>query len=153
MTTPSIVPTRYLGTDADYYQAPGKNNGSVQPVQETVSVPDGTAFTTVVGLVPFRKGASFHAPTFYCGDFGGGSTTASFGIVYDDNSTYTNDVDLFASASTAPQSGGYVTLDEPEWLDFVTEADGWVAMTINTANADATANVICNLGIAYNLRT
>ena len=149
MTTPSIVPTRYLGTDADYYQAPCQRGGSVQHVHETVSVPSGTTATTVVGLIPFRKGASFHAPNFYCGDFGGGSTTVSIGVIYDDNSTYTNDVDLFASASTAPQSGGYVTLDEPEWLDYVTDADGWLAATINTADADATQNIIVNIGIAY----
>lgn len=149
MTTPTIVPTRYLGTDVDYLNAPRTSNGMVAVVAGAVPVPSGTVATTVVGLFPVQKGATFHAPDFHCGNFGAATTTVSIGIVYDDNVNNTDDVDLFASAATAPQAGGYVTLDEPEWLNYVTTANGWVAATINTANADATANLTFNVGVQY----
>lgn len=149
MTTPSIVPTSFTATDKDFLQAPRTSNGTIAVVAGAVSVPTTTAATTVVGLFPFQKGASFHAPSFYCGNFGAGSTTVSIGVVYDNNTDNTNDVDLFASASTAPQSGGYVTLDEKEWLNYVTTANGWVAVTINTADADATESITFNVGVQY----
>lgn len=149
MTTPSIVPTVYSATDKDYLQAPGTRGGCVMNVKGSVSVPSATAATTVIGLIPFQKGAGFHAPNFHCGNFGAGTSTVSIGIVYDNDTDNTNDVDLFASASTAPQSGGYVTLDEKEWLNYVTTANGWLAATLNTADADATADLTFNVGVSY----
>lgn len=149
MTTPSIVPTSYSGTDKDYLIAPGTRDGTISVVAGAVSVPSATAATTVVGLFPFQKGATFHAPTFHVGDLTDNSGTLDFGIVYDDNSGNTNDVDLFASLSTAGRAGGYVTLDEVAWLNYVTTANGWVVVTLNTSAADATVNVTFNVGVQY----
>lgn len=149
MTTPSIVPTQFAGTDKDYYEAPGPRDGRVQLVAGAVSVPSGTAATTVVGLIPFQKGASFHAPNFYVGDLTDNSGTLDFGIVYDNNTDNTNDVDLFASLSTAGRAGGYVTLDEVAWMNYVTTANGWIAVTLNTSAADATASITFNVGVSY----
>lgn len=149
MTTPSIVPTSFTGTDKDYLQAPRTNNGTIAVVAGAVSVPSGTAADAQVGLFPFQKGATFHAPTFYCGNFGAGTTTVNFGIVYDDNVTYTNDVDLFASLATAAQSGGYVTLDEKEWMNYVTTGNGWVIAELKAAAADATESITFNVGVQY----
>ena len=151
MTTPSIVPSKYLGTDADYYQAPGLNSGALKLVTGSVTIPSGTAATTVVGLIPFRKGASFDLDnnSIYCADFGAGTTTVDIGYVYDDNSTYTNDDDAWASADTAPQSGGFVAIDLLPGMTFVSEADGWLAVTINTAAADAEADITFKVGVSY----
>lgn len=152
MTTPSIVPTQYAGTDKDYLEVPGLRSGGLQLVAGAVSVPSGTAATTIVGLFPFEKGATFQAASggsFYCADFGAGSTTVDIGIVYDNHTDNTNDVDLFVAASTAPQSGGFVTLTNNAFVDYVTTARGWVAATINTADADATANIEFNVGVSY----
>ena len=149
MTTPSIVPSQYAGTDKDYLEAPGLRSGGVLNVKGSVSVPTTTAATTVVGLFPFQKGASFHAPTFYAPDLTDNSGTLDFGVVYDDDSGNTNDYDLFASLSTAGRAGGYVTLDEKEWINYVTTANGWVVVRLNTSAADATADVLFNVGVSY----
>lgn len=151
MTTPSIVPSQYQGTDLDYNKTRGNPDGAVTQVIGTVSVPSGTAATTVIGLVPFNAGASFviNDKSVYCGNFGAASTTVDLGIIYDDNVTYTNDVDAFASAATAPQSGGYVTLDEHTGFILRTQGNGWLAVTINTADADATADIEFSVGVVY----
>lgn len=151
MTTPSIVPTKYQGNDLDYNKTKGNPDGNVTQVVGTVSVPSGTAATTIVGLVPFNAGASFviGSTSVYCGNFGAASTTVDLGIIYDDNVTYTNDVDAFASAATAPQSGGFVSIDEFTGLTTVTQGNGWLAITINTAAADATADIAFNVGVVY----
>lgn len=151
MTTPSIVPTGYAGTDDDYARARVDKSGAMRIEADSVSVPSGTATSTVIGLRPFNKGARFHvAPSsFYCENWGAGTTTVNFGIVYDDNVTYTNDVDAFASLSTAPQSGGFVTIDEITGMTLRTEANGWVVAEVQGAAADATANIVFNFGVAY----
>lgn len=151
MTDVSLYPSMYSGTDKDFLDAPGTVDGNIHAVKGATSVTSGTAATTVVGLFPFRKGASFTASntSFHCANFGDATTTVDIGVVYDDNSTYTNDVDLFVATSTAPQSGGYVTLTNAVYPDYVTTADGWVAATINTADADATADITFNVGVSY----
>lgn len=151
MTTPSIVPTQYQGDYRDFLKVKDDRSGAARTYAGTVSVPSGTAATTVVGLVPFNKGARFTIgdKSVYCGNFGAASTTVDLGYVYDDNATYTNNVDAWASASTAPQSGGFVTVDEPDGVTFIAEANGWIAMTINTAAADNTASVTFNFTGSY----
>jgi len=151
MTTPSVVPTNYSGTYLDYLKTKCDRDGCVRLVQGTVSVPSGTAADAYVGLVPFNKGARFVVgdKSIHCGDFGAGTTTVNVGYVYDNNTTYTNDVDAWASLSTAPQSGGFVTVDEKEGLSFVAEADGWLAVQLKTAAADATASITFQVGVAY----
>lgn len=151
MTTPSIVPTGYLADDTDYNKVKRDTFGALRQVAGTVSVPSGTAATTIVGLVPFQKGARFivNGSSFYCANFGAATTTVDIGIIYDDNVTYTNDVDAFASASTAPQAGGFVSIDEFSGMTLTTAGNGWLAVTINTADADATANIIFNVAVSY----
>lgn len=151
MTTPSILPPEYDGSSRDFLKVKGDRSGAARTYSGSLSIPSGTAATTVVGLVPFTKGARFsiNSNSVACADFGGASTTVDLGYVYSDNVTYTNDVDAWASASTAPQSGGFVTIDEVLGLTFVAEADGWIAMTINTAAADATAPIAWNFTGSY----
>lgn len=151
MTTPSIVPVGYNADDTDYNKVKRDTFGALRTVAGSVSVPSGTAATTIVGLVPFQKGATFTIgdKSVYANNFGAGTTTVDLGIIYDDNVTYTNDVDAFASAATAPQSGGFVTIDEKSGLTLVAEGNGWLAVTINTAAADATADIEFNVGVSY----
>jgi hypothetical protein len=151
MTTPSIVPTQYQKTATDFLNLKTDRSGAARTYAGSVSVPSGTAFTSIVGLVPFAKGARFsiNSNSIVCGNFGAGTTTVDVGYVYDDNVTYTNDVDAWASAATAPQSGGFVTVDEVAGVSFVAAANGWIAVTINTANADATADITWNFTGSY----
>lgn len=151
MTTPSIVPVGFAGDATDFHKVKRDPSGAVRNVRDTVSVPSGTAANAYVGLVPFQKGASFIIgdKSVYAGNFGAGTTTLNLGIIYDDDTSFTNDPDAFASASTAPQSGGFVAVDETAGLTFVAEADGWLAAQLLTAAADATADIIFSVGVAY----
>ena len=156
MTQPNIVPAGYsVATTADqaanFLKTKADRSGAAREYRGTVSVPSGTESGQIVGLVPFNKGASFTIgdKSVFCGNFGAATTTVSIGYVYDDSATYTNDVDAWASAATAPQSGGFVTVDESEGVNFVAAADGWIAASILTASADATASLVFNFTGAY----
>lgn len=151
MTTPSVLPTGWGGTYKDFLKTKVDRDGCVRQSAGTVSVPSGTAANAYVGLVPFNKGARFIIgnTSVYCGNFGAGSTTVNLGYVYDDNVTYTNDVDAWASLSAAAQSGGFITVDEKEGLTFVAAADGWLTVQLIAADADATADIVFSVGVAY----
>lgn len=140
MTLPTIYPTQYAGTTTDFLKVKSDRSGSARLYADSVTVASGTAATTIIGLVPFNKGARFHfdSSSVYVPDIGAGSTTISLGYVYSDNVTYTNNQTAWASAATAIQSGGFVTLTAgASGLNFVAAADGWVVATINTAATDA----------------
>lgn len=151
MTTPSVLPTKYAGTYKDFLKAKVDRDGCTRTVAGSVSVPSGTAANAYVGLVPFQKGARFVIgdKSVYCGNFGAGTTTVNLGYVYDDNVTYTNDVDAWASLSAAAQSGGFITVDEKEGVSFVAAANGWVTVQLIAADADATADIAFQFGVAY----
>jgi hypothetical protein len=151
MTLPTVYPTQYDGTAVDFLKVKSDRDGCARIYAGSVSVPSGTAADAYVGLVPFNKGARFTIgnSSVYCGDFGAGSTTVNLGYIYDDNTTYTNDVDAWASLSAAPQSGGFITVDEKEGISFVAEANGWVAVQLKAAAADATASITFSFAGAY----
>jgi len=153
MTLPTIVPTGFAATNADFLRVKKDSSGAVRNVRGSVSVPSGTAATTVVGLVPFSRGASFaiNDKSVHCGNFGAASTTVDLGIIYDDNVTFTNDFDAFASLATAPQAGGFVTIDEVEGMTLSTAGNGWLCARINTADADATAPITFTVNVSYDV--
>lgn len=146
MTVPALAPTKWTLTDNDYLNCKVDRSGAVRAYAGTVSVPSGTIATTIVGLAPFNKGARFqiNSQSVVCGNFGAATTTVDLGYIYDDNVTFTNDVDAWASAATAPQAGGFISIDETVGTAFVAAADGWIVVTINTADADATAAITFN---------
>ncbi len=151
MTTPSIVPTKYAGTDLDFLKAKIDRSGAVRMEYFSVTIPSGTAAGTVVGLVPFRKGARlvYAATQGHIENIGDGSFTFNVGYVYDDNTTYTNDDDAFASALTTGQSGGLITFDEHAGLSWVAEADGWYALTTGGSTTDASGAAKGQICSAY----
>ena len=151
MTTPSVIPVGFNGDSTDFLKSKRDTFGAVRSVKGTVSVPSGTAANEFVGLVPFRKGASFTIGngSVHCGDFGAGTTTVNLGVIYDDDASFTNDPDAFVSASTAAQAGGFLTIDEISGLTLEAEGDGWLAVQILVADSDATADITFNVGVAY----
>lgn len=151
MTDMNIVPDQYAGDNTDFLKVKKDTFGALRQVKGTVTVTSGLSTGSYVGLVPFQKGATFtiNNASVYCADFGGASTTVDLGIIYDDNSSFTNDEDAFASASTAAQSGGFVTVDEVEGMTLETEGNGWLAVKIEGAATDAEADITFNVGVAY----
>lgn len=152
MTLPTIYPTQYDGTTNDFLKVKADKSGAARIVADSVSVASGTASTTIIGLFPFNKGARVHFDnsSIYVPDIGAGSTTISIGYVYNDNTTYSNNQTAWASASTAIQAGGFVSMTAgASGLNFVAAADGWVAATINTAATDATGSISFQAMLAY----
>ena len=151
MTTPTVLPTQYAGNYKDFLKVKSDKSGAARIVAGAVSVPSGTTANSYVGLVPFNKGARFTIgdKSVYCGNFGAGTTTVNLGYVYDDNVTYTNDVDAWASLSTAAQAGGFITVDEKEGVSFVAAANGWITVQLIAADADATADIAFNFVESY----
>lgn len=151
MTTPTIVPAEYDGTATDFNKVKHDTFGALRIVEDTVSVLSGTAANDFVGLVPFNKGAVFSVSnaSVHCGDFGGATTTVNLGIIYDDDTNNTNDVDAFVSLSAAAQAGGFLTVDEVEGLTLKTTANGWLAVQVIALAADATADITFSVGVKY----
>lgn len=142
MTTPSVVSSKYAGTDADFLKCKVDRSGALRTERFTASVASGTASDAVIGLVPFQKGFRFnYASTIRVSDMDSDSDlTLDFGYVYDDNTTYTNDGNAFASQVTTGQAGGFITFNAAEGLEWVAEANGWIVMVVGvggTASASA----------------
>lgn len=151
MTTPTIYPTKFSGTDLDFTKCKVDKSGAVRQTYMTVSVASGTVVTTVIGLYPFRKGFSLNqaGTQLYVANIGDASLTLDIGYVYDDNTTYTNDPDAFASAITTGQAGGLITFDEFAGLSWVAEADGWIAVTTAGSTTDATGAIQGQIAFTY----
>lgn len=142
MTRPTILDPQYDGTVNDFLKVKADKSGAARLYTGSVSVPSGTAADLYVGLIPFNKGfrCTINDKSVYAGNFGAGSTTLNLGYIYD-SASLTDDVDAWASLSTAAQSGGWITVDEIEGMTFVAEGDGWIAVQLKAAAADATAPV------------
>lgn len=151
MTTPSVLPTGYNGDSKDFLKAKGVDRSGAARIQNgAVEVASGTAADAIIGLIPFQKGARFNLndASVYAENIGAGTTTLNLGYVYD-SSDYTDDVDAFASADTAVQAGGFITIDEHAGLTFEAEGDGWLVAQVKTAATDATGDIKFNVVQAY----
>lgn len=153
MTTPTYVSSKYAADDSAFLKCKVDRSGAVRHEYFTCSITAATTSDTVVGLVPFQKGARFNwgASTIHVTDMDTDSDlTLDVGYVYDDNSTYTNDPDAFASQVTTGQAGGIITMDEHAGLSFQAEANGWIALTIGVGGTSYTTIVIKGqIALAY----
>lgn len=132
MTTPTILPTGYDGTYKDWLKTKVDRDGCVRLQYSTVTIPAATASSTVIGLVPFNKGARLsYGSKYYTADLDTSTNvTLNVGYVYQTGSSATDDPDAFASAVTTGQTGGLITFDEQAGLSFVAEDNGWIAVQI-----------------------
>jgi hypothetical protein len=152
MTTPTIVPVGFAGDATDFQKVKRDTFGAVRNARGSVVIPSGTAAGAFVGLVPFNKGASFiiHDKSVHVTDIDAGTDSlVNLGIIYDDNVTYTNDVDAFVSQSNAGQAGGFLAIDETAGLTFVAEADGWLALENDVNATEAEGTVTFSVGVVY----
>lgn len=150
LSYPSIVPTGYAAGPTDFLKAKIDRSGAVRQQYTTVTVPSGTTTTTVVGLVPFRKGFSLcHGGTqLYVANIGDGSSTLDIGYTYEDSAN-TSDPDAFASAITSSQAGGLITLDEFAGLTWSAVGDGWITVTIGGSTTDASGAIQGQVASTY----
>lgn len=153
MTTslPSIVPTGYSGTTADFLRTKKDTSGAMRLITGSVSIPATTASTTVVGLMPFNKGMKLgYGSRVYCADLDTATTvTLDIGYTYYDSTTGTSDPNAYVAASTAPQSGGMIEMTDVAGMPDTMEADGWVTATIGAGATTTTGSLTFNLSFAY----
>lgn len=152
MTTPTVVPSKYAGDSTDFNKVKRDTFGAVRLETGTVTVPVATAEGAFIGLIPFNKGARFivHDKSVHVTDIDDGTdSTLNLGIVYDDDTTYTNDVDAWVSASTAGQAGGWLTIDEVEGMTLETEANGWLVVENEANVTESEGTITWNIGVAY----
>lgn len=139
MTTPVVVPEKYVGVEKPFLLSKGNLEGASTVAVGEVLVPSGTEAGSFVGLVPFQKGTVFtvhdkcvHVETVAA------TATLDLGVIYDGDE---DDVPTaFVSAASAA-ADGFLAVDEDAGLTLVTEADGWLALRINVAAAAADALV------------
>jgi hypothetical protein len=117
-----------------------------------VSVPASTASDTLIGLFPFTAGmslAGLGGYNIHTADFDSATNvTLDVGVAYQNSTEGTDDLDLITSASTAPQSGGFVAPDEIDWMTYVTTGNGWVVVQVNAATT-TTGSVTFNIPFTY----
>lgn len=150
MTTPTIFANGYTANSLK--SAPKRVDGAPIHVRTTTTLPAGTATSANVGLLPFNKGAKVNmsASAAYVTDIDTATTaTATLGWVYDDNVTYTNDVDGFATTSTAPQGGGAIAFSAAAGYSFVAEADGWIVYVVGGENVEVAGTITLDAIISY----
>jgi len=152
MTTPTVVPTQYAGDDTDYLKVKRDPSGAARAVKGTVTVPSGTVAGAFIGLVPFQKGARFTLSdkSVHITDIDAGTDSlVNLGIIYDDDTSFTNDVDAFASASNAGQAGGWISIDEVEGMAFVAEGNGWLALENDVNVTESEGTVTFDVLVSY----
>ena len=152
MTSPTIVPSRYLNDATDFLKVKRDTFGAVRQVSDAVIVPTATAVGAFVGLVPFQAGARFivNSTSVHITDIDSGTDSlVNVGIIYDDDATHTNDVDAFSSASTAGQAGGFIAVDETTGMTLETTGNGWLALENDVNITESEGTVTFTIGVVY----
>ena len=152
LTLPTVVPSQYLGTVADFLQVPQDRAGQLRLVQDAVTIPATTAQNAYVGLIPVQKGARFsiHSTGVHVADLDTSTNvTMELGFLYYDSDDGTTDANAFASASTSPQAGGFIAVDEIEGLSFVALGRGWLAVKVTGGATITEGAVTFAVGVSY----
>lgn len=157
MTLPALFQLGYTGTTADYRHLKSDRSGAVRLVTGQVSVPSGTATTTIAGLAPFEWGAKLAYGSALVVDALGTSVTLNFGYIFDDNTNNTNNLTAFVSGSTTAAAGGLIVPNVAAGTVFraapanssATSGNGWFAAQIGGATTGSAGNISYSLLIAY----
>lgn len=149
MTTPDIY-AQGEGVNSLLNVPSGQSDGP-RLVVRTATIPSGTAAASVIGLVPFQKGAIVQYGSALAFDDldTGGTVVADWGFVYDDDTTFTNDPDAFATGLITAQTAGVVRPSAVAGATFQAEADGWVAVTLTAGPTDTEGDITFNGTISY----
>lgn len=151
LTLPSIVPSGYAGTSADFQKTKCDKSGAVRLVTGSVTVPASTASGTIIGLFPFNKGAKVsYGSRVYVADLDTGTdVTLDVGYQYYNSDTGTSQNAGFVSASTAPQAGGMIEMTAVTSMTFTAAGDGWVIAKIGGGATTTEGAITFNCSVAY----
>ena len=153
MTLPTIVPTGFAGDYTDFLKVKADRSGAVRRTSGSVSIPASTATDTIIGLFPFVSGMSFadlSGYNLYTADIDSSTNvTLDVGVAYQNTDQGTDNYTLITTASSAPQTAGYVAPSSgTSWQDYVTTGNGWVVAQVNAATT-TTGSLTFNYAIAY----
>ncbi len=151
MTTPGIFASPYANSPDAFLSAPSGQGDGPRVIVRTATIPASTTAGTVVGLVPFNKGASLQYGSAVNYDVldSGTVVQAAFGYVYDADTVFTNDPDAFNAANDIANTGGVQRPTSTVGATFVAEADGWLAVTLSGSATDTAGNITFNGTITY----
>lgn len=150
MTLPSIVPVGYSETTNDFLKTKVDHSGAERASYGVVSVLTGTVTTTIVGLIPFNKGARL-ASSYVYSDALGTSVTLDLGYVYSDNVSNTNKSNAFLAASTTAAAGGSLVVNTPDVATWTATGDGWIVAVVGGATTGSTGNLSFRIGNVYDV--
>ena len=150
-TLPSIVPTGYAGTNADFQKCKADRSGAVRCITGSVSIPASTASGTIIGLFPFNKGMKLgYGSRVYVADLDTSTNvTLDIGFQYYDSTTGTSQNAGFVAASTAPQTAGMVEMTAVTSMTTTMAGDGWVVAKIGGGSTTTTGAITFNCSFAY----
>lgn len=152
MTNPAIYAN---GTSslATFFAPSGLGDGP-RLVVRTAAIPATTSVATIIGLIPFQKGALMGPASVYFDDLDTGSTvTVNWGYIYTANDTVTNinSTAAFAAGATTPQAGGKLseTSTSATAAQWVATSPGWITLDIAAGPTTQTGNATFKGTISY----
>jgi len=152
MTTPDVFPSDQ-DTVNPFLKAPSGPHDGPRVVVRTATVPDTSTTGTIVGLVPFRRGARLqYGSALAVDDLDTGTdVTLDWGFVYDANDTVTNinDTNAFAAAAATAQAGGVLRPTAVAGATFEATADGWITVTTGGVSTNNPGDITFNGTISY----
>lgn len=132
MTSPAILADDYYSADS-YALAPSGQGDGPRYVRRIATIPDNTSVGTIIGLVPFQKGARVaYSSKIITSDLDTDTTcTINVGYVYEENDTTTNinDEDAFIATGSVA-SAAVLSFTAVAGATFVATANGWVTATV-----------------------
>lgn len=153
MTFPSILPSGYAGTSTDFTKAKADRSGAVRIQPFNVTVPTTTVSTTIIGLVPVRKGARLviGSTKIEVDDLDSSTNvTMSIGITYDDATNNTSSGGLFVLSATTPQTGGVFTLLNTYTVaSYAVTGDGWITATVGGGSTTTQGTIHGQVAVSY----
>ncbi len=157
LTLPTIVPAGYAGDKTDFLAAKVDRSGAIRAQRFKVSIPAATASTTIVGLVPFQKGARVHllgsSVQANTAIDTGTTITVDLGYTYYDSTLGTSVDNAFVSAATTWQSSGLTALtllNAPETVSqWKAAAAGWLTITFDAGPTTTTGDIFGEFLMSY----
>lgn len=150
MTLPSIVPTGYAGTVADFLHVKADRSGAVRCNSVTISIPAGTLSTATIGLIPFNVGAKLSSSEIYVDQTDTSSSVSlEIGVLYNTNTA--NNATIYYSATTLPQAGGFMTTTSKNnaGVGYITLDSGWYVAQFTGAATNKLGNLKAVLNVVY----
>jgi len=146
------VPTIFAEESESILIAPVLRNGGAQHVLRTAAIPASTVVTTIIGMIPFQKGArvNYGGTQINVSDLDTGTDVVlDVGFIYTDNVTFTNDPNAFIVASTIAQGAGIDSFDGVAGFGFVAEAEGFIAVTTSGGSTTTAGTIEIDAIISY----